>query len=162
MWLHFILSNGKGLFKIHVLAWYNLKRPLWLHWQSCLCCFMACQQHTRCSPTSEVRGRWYICSLTPLPCKGREVCFNGPSAQAKNIKLTDHRCLNARCSSLKCFLDWYPFKTCFSLPISDFGLLMLTEDEELVTNALETVVNLALLLNLRIFSSSKPSFIKMT
>ncbi|XP_059291164.1 armadillo repeat-containing protein LFR-like [Lycium ferocissimum] len=37
-----------------------------------------------------------------------------------------------------------------------------TEDEELVTNALETVVNLALLLNLRIFSSSKPSFIKMT
>uniref|UniRef100_A0A3Q7FCQ0 SWI/SNF-like complex subunit BAF250 C-terminal domain-containing protein n=1 Tax=Solanum lycopersicum TaxID=4081 RepID=A0A3Q7FCQ0_SOLLC len=36
------------------------------------------------------------------------------------------------------------------------------EDEELVTNALETVVNLALLLNLRIFSSSKPSFIKMT
>ncbi|MCE0481379.1 hypothetical protein HAX54_039081 [Datura stramonium] len=37
-----------------------------------------------------------------------------------------------------------------------------TEDEELVTNALETLVNLALLLNLRIFSSSKPSFIKMT
>ncbi|KAK4340665.1 hypothetical protein RND71_039166 [Anisodus tanguticus] len=37
-----------------------------------------------------------------------------------------------------------------------------TEDEELVTNALETVVNLTLLLNLRIFSSSKPSFIKMT
>ncbi|CAL9125453.1 unnamed protein product [Musa acuminata var. zebrina] len=37
-----------------------------------------------------------------------------------------------------------------------------TEDEELVTNALETVVNLALLLDLRIFSSSKPSFIAMT
>ncbi|KAF3677793.1 Armadillo repeat-containing protein LFR [Capsicum annuum] len=38
-----------------------------------------------------------------------------------------------------------------------------TEDEELVTNALETVVNLALLLELQIFSSpSKPSFIKMT
>ncbi|KAL6970495.1 hypothetical protein U1Q18_048766 [Sarracenia purpurea var. burkii] len=37
-----------------------------------------------------------------------------------------------------------------------------TEDEELVTNALETVVNLAPLLDLRIFSSSKPSFIKIT
>ncbi|KAK1270404.1 hypothetical protein QJS04_geneDACA007458 [Acorus gramineus] len=37
-----------------------------------------------------------------------------------------------------------------------------TEDEELVTNALETIVNLAPLLDLRIFSSSKPSFIKMT
>ncbi|KAK7243150.1 hypothetical protein RIF29_37937 [Crotalaria pallida] len=36
------------------------------------------------------------------------------------------------------------------------------EDEELVTNALETIVNLAPLLDLRIFSSSKPSFIKMT
>ncbi|CAL5395378.1 unnamed protein product [Camellia sinensis] len=38
----------------------------------------------------------------------------------------------------------------------------ITEDEELVTNALETVVNLAPLLDLRIFSSSKPSFIKIT
>ncbi|XAR49042.1 hypothetical protein NMG60_11032071 [Bertholletia excelsa] len=37
-----------------------------------------------------------------------------------------------------------------------------TEDEELVTNALETIVNLAPLLDLRIFSSSKPSFIKIT
>ncbi|XP_065863194.1 armadillo repeat-containing protein LFR [Euphorbia lathyris] len=37
-----------------------------------------------------------------------------------------------------------------------------TEDEELVTNALETIVNLAPLLDLRIFSSSKPSYIKMT
>ncbi|XP_052206350.1 armadillo repeat-containing protein LFR [Diospyros lotus] len=37
-----------------------------------------------------------------------------------------------------------------------------TEDEELVTNALETVVNLAPLLDLRIFSSTKPSFIKIT
>ncbi|KAM7466913.1 hypothetical protein LguiB_014475 [Lonicera macranthoides] len=37
-----------------------------------------------------------------------------------------------------------------------------TEDEELVTNALETVVNLAPLLDLRIFSSSKPSYIKIT
>uniref|UniRef100_A0A1D1YW49 AT-rich interactive domain-containing protein 2 n=1 Tax=Anthurium amnicola TaxID=1678845 RepID=A0A1D1YW49_9ARAE len=36
------------------------------------------------------------------------------------------------------------------------------EDEELVTNALETIVNLAPLVDLRIFSSSKPSFIKMT
>ncbi|XP_028784174.1 armadillo repeat-containing protein LFR [Neltuma alba] len=36
------------------------------------------------------------------------------------------------------------------------------EDEELVTNALETIVNLAPLLDLRIFSSSKPSFIKIT
>ncbi|KAH9300091.1 hypothetical protein KI387_011674, partial [Taxus chinensis] len=32
-----------------------------------------------------------------------------------------------------------------------------TEDEELVTNAIETIVNLAPFLNLRIFSSSKPS-----
>lgn len=39
---------------------------------------------------------------------------------------------------------------------------ILTEDEELITNALETIVNLAPLLDLRIFSSSKPSFIKMT
>ncbi|CAA7399179.1 unnamed protein product [Spirodela intermedia] len=37
-----------------------------------------------------------------------------------------------------------------------------TEDEELITNALETIVNLSPLLDLRIFSSSKPSFIKMT
>lgn len=37
-----------------------------------------------------------------------------------------------------------------------------TEDEELVTNAIETLVNLAPLLDLRIFSSSKPSYIKMT
>ncbi|KAL8210296.1 hypothetical protein R6Q57_007028 [Mikania cordata] len=37
-----------------------------------------------------------------------------------------------------------------------------TEDEELVTNCLETVVNLAPLLDLRIFSSSKPSYIKIT
>ncbi|WOL19259.1 armadillo repeat-containing protein LFR [Canna indica] len=37
-----------------------------------------------------------------------------------------------------------------------------TEDEELITNALETIVNLAPLLDLRIFSSSKPSFIAMT
>ncbi|KAF5950475.1 hypothetical protein HYC85_012468 [Camellia sinensis] len=35
------------------------------------------------------------------------------------------------------------------------------EDEELVTNALETVVNLAPFLNLQIFSLSKPSFIKI-
>ncbi|KAL6292112.1 hypothetical protein ACE6H2_000254 [Prunus campanulata] len=38
----------------------------------------------------------------------------------------------------------------------------LTEDEELVTNALETIVNLAPLLDLGIFSSSKPSYIKIT
>ncbi|XP_022979388.1 armadillo repeat-containing protein LFR-like [Cucurbita maxima] len=38
----------------------------------------------------------------------------------------------------------------------------ITEDEELVTNALETIVNLAPLLDLRIFSSSKPSYIKIT
>ncbi|KAG5554590.1 hypothetical protein RHGRI_012229 [Rhododendron griersonianum] len=38
----------------------------------------------------------------------------------------------------------------------------ITEDEELVTNALETVANLVPLVDLRIFSSSKPSFIKMT
>ncbi|KAJ6725943.1 BRG-1 ASSOCIATED FACTOR 250 BAF250 [Salix purpurea] len=37
-----------------------------------------------------------------------------------------------------------------------------TEDEELITNALETIVNLAPLLDLRIFSSSKPSYIKIT
>ncbi|KAF9605874.1 hypothetical protein IFM89_019846 [Coptis chinensis] len=36
-----------------------------------------------------------------------------------------------------------------------------TGDEELVTNALETIVNLAPLLDLRIFSSSKPSYIKL-
>ncbi|KAL8128887.1 hypothetical protein V2J09_018042 [Rumex salicifolius] len=35
------------------------------------------------------------------------------------------------------------------------------EDEELVTNALETIVNLGPLLDLRIFSSSKPSYIKI-
>ncbi|OAY55660.1 armadillo repeat-containing protein LFR [Manihot esculenta] len=38
----------------------------------------------------------------------------------------------------------------------------ITEDEELVTNALETIVNLAPLLDLRIFSSAKPSYIKIT
>lgn len=37
-----------------------------------------------------------------------------------------------------------------------------TEDEELVTNALETIVNIGPLIDLRIFSSSKPSYIKMT
>ncbi|KAL1536109.1 armadillo repeat-containing protein LFR-like [Salvia divinorum] len=37
-----------------------------------------------------------------------------------------------------------------------------TEEEELVTNCLETIMNLGPLLDLRIFSSSKPSFIKMT
>ncbi|XP_020585311.1 armadillo repeat-containing protein LFR [Phalaenopsis equestris] len=36
------------------------------------------------------------------------------------------------------------------------------EDEELITNALETLVNLSPLLDLRIFSSSKPSFVKIT
>lgn len=41
-------------------------------------------------------------------------------------------------------------------------LKLFTEDEELVTNALETIVNLAPLLDLRIFSSSKPSYIKIT
>lgn len=40
--------------------------------------------------------------------------------------------------------------------------ILLTEDEELVTNALETIVNLAPLLDLRIFSSSKASYIKIT
>ncbi|XP_074269673.1 armadillo repeat-containing protein LFR [Silene latifolia] len=39
---------------------------------------------------------------------------------------------------------------------------MNTEDEELVTNALETIVNVGPLLDLRVFSSSKPSFVKMT
>ncbi|KAJ4967660.1 hypothetical protein NE237_014361 [Protea cynaroides] len=38
----------------------------------------------------------------------------------------------------------------------------ITQDEELVTNALETIVNLAPLLDLRIFSSSKPSYIKIS
>lgn len=37
-----------------------------------------------------------------------------------------------------------------------------SEEEELVTNALETIVNLAPLLDLRIFSSSKPSYINIT
>lgn len=37
-----------------------------------------------------------------------------------------------------------------------------TEDEELVTNALETIVNLGPLLDLRIFSSLKPSYINIT
>ncbi|XP_023540658.1 armadillo repeat-containing protein LFR-like [Cucurbita pepo subsp. pepo] len=37
-----------------------------------------------------------------------------------------------------------------------------TEDDELVTNTLETIVNLSPLLDLRIFSSSKPSYIKIT
>ncbi|KAL3626349.1 hypothetical protein CASFOL_029898 [Castilleja foliolosa] len=37
-----------------------------------------------------------------------------------------------------------------------------TEDEELVTNAVETIMNLGPLLELKIFSSSKPSFVKMT
>ncbi|XP_057959281.1 armadillo repeat-containing protein LFR [Malania oleifera] len=36
------------------------------------------------------------------------------------------------------------------------------EDEELVTNSLETIVNLAPLLDLRIFRSPKPSYIKIT
>lgn len=48
--------------------------------------------------------------------------------------------------------------------VSDYKLsvIILIEDEELVTNAIETIVNLAPLLDLRIFSSSKPSFIKIT
>lgn len=37
----------------------------------------------------------------------------------------------------------------------------MTEDEELVTNSLETIVNLAHLMDLRIFSSSKQSYIKI-
>ncbi|KAG8060429.1 hypothetical protein GUJ93_ZPchr0002g24085 [Zizania palustris] len=37
-----------------------------------------------------------------------------------------------------------------------------TEDDELITNMLETLVNLAPVLDLRIFSSSRPSFIKIT
>ncbi|KAL8171176.1 hypothetical protein V2J09_022980 [Rumex salicifolius] len=41
--------------------------------------------------------------------------------------------------------------------IEDYNI----EDEELVTNALETVVNLGPLLDLRIFSSSKPSFVNI-
>ncbi|PKA54515.1 hypothetical protein AXF42_Ash000350 [Apostasia shenzhenica] len=36
------------------------------------------------------------------------------------------------------------------------------QDEELITNAVETIVNLSPLLDLRIFSSSKPSYIKIT
>ncbi|EPS58876.1 hypothetical protein M569_15936, partial [Genlisea aurea] len=38
----------------------------------------------------------------------------------------------------------------------------ITEDEELVTNALEIIMNLGPLIDLRIFSSTKPSYIKMT
>ncbi|XWS53895.1 hypothetical protein CRYUN_Cryun10bG0039400 [Craigia yunnanensis] len=38
----------------------------------------------------------------------------------------------------------------------------IVEDEELVTNAIETIVNLAPLLDLRIFSSPKPSYIKIS
>jgi hypothetical protein len=37
-----------------------------------------------------------------------------------------------------------------------------TEDEDLVTNVLEALVNLAPLIDFRIFSSSKPSYIKIT
>ncbi|KAF2313918.1 hypothetical protein GH714_020533 [Hevea brasiliensis] len=50
--------------------------------------------------------------------------------------------------------------SCYLLAASRnvFGI----EDEELVTNALETIVNLAPLLDLRIFSSAKPSYIKIT
>ncbi|KAL5542085.1 hypothetical protein UlMin_009795 [Ulmus minor] len=51
----------------------------------------------------------------------------------------------------------HSFETVFQC-IEDY----VTEDEELVTNALETIVNLAPLLDLRIFSSSKPSYIKIT
>ncbi|XWS13746.1 hypothetical protein CRYUN_Cryun36dG0064500 [Craigia yunnanensis] len=42
--------------------------------------------------------------------------------------------------------------------IEDYNI----EDEELVTNAIEIIVNLASLLDLRIFSSPKPSYIKIT
>ncbi|KAL6185025.1 hypothetical protein ACLB2K_041160 [Fragaria x ananassa] len=38
----------------------------------------------------------------------------------------------------------------------------ITEDEELVTNALETIVNLSPMLDLQVFGSSKASYIKMT
>ncbi|XP_051152907.1 armadillo repeat-containing protein LFR-like isoform X2 [Andrographis paniculata] len=38
----------------------------------------------------------------------------------------------------------------------------ITEDEELVTNCLETIMNLGPLIDLRTFSSSKPSYIKIT
>jgi len=38
---------------------------------------------------------------------------------------------------------------------------LLTEDEELVTNSLETIVNLAHLMDLRIFSSLKQSYINI-
>ncbi|URD94875.1 hypothetical protein MUK42_28283 [Musa troglodytarum] len=43
-----------------------------------------------------------------------------------------------------------------------FVIVQYKEDEELITNALETIANLAPLLDLRIFSSSKPSYIGMT
>ncbi|KAL2930492.1 Armadillo repeat-containing protein LFR, partial [Bienertia sinuspersici] len=45
---------------------------------------------------------------------------------------------------------------CVESKYSDF------QDEELVTNALETIVNVGPLLDLRIFSSSKPSYINIT
>ncbi|KAK3012620.1 hypothetical protein RJ639_009890 [Escallonia herrerae] len=48
------------------------------------------------------------------------------------------------------------------LQFKETTALVIAEDEELVTNALETIVNVAPLLDLRIFSSSKPSYIKMT
>ena len=43
----------------------------------------------------------------------------------------------------------------------DLEILLFAEDEELVTNSLETIVNLAHLMDLRIFSSSKQSYIKI-
>lgn len=50
----------------------------------------------------------------------------------------------------------------FYHPLLRLTVLLLTEDDELVTNSLETMVNLAAMIDLRIFSSSKPSFIKIT
>lgn len=50
----------------------------------------------------------------------------------------------------------------FQVGTASNKFLIFSEDEELVTNALETGVNLAPLLDLRIFSSLKPSFIKIT
>jgi hypothetical protein len=65
-----------------------------------------------------------------------------------------------------CFMSWQFKSSYFSTGLMWTNALLIcchwAEDDELVTNMLETLVNLAPVLDLRIFSSSKPSFIKMT
>ncbi|XP_073526584.1 uncharacterized protein [Phyllobates terribilis] len=88
------------------------------------------------NPDEEGRAEWQLCAIS-----ASNVIRNFSFMPENEVVMAQHRhCL----------------ETLFQC-VQDKNI----EDEELVTNALETIVNLGPLLDLRIFSSSKPSFLNI-